>query len=135
MIPESIILLPVQHLQQSSAGIALVVIADLVDLIQKQQRVLDPCLPDRIGDPAGHGAHIGFAVAPDLSFIPDAAQTDADIFLMQRFGHASGDGRLAGARRAHQTDDRAPALTGQRTHGQIFQDPLLHLRQTVVVIV
>ena len=50
------------------------VVAQLVDLVQQQQRVAAPRLIDGGDDAAGHGAHIGLAVTPDLRLITDAAQ-------------------------------------------------------------
>ena len=83
MITECLVLFPVQHFQQRRTGITLIVTAHLIDLVQKQQRILHPCLSDRIDDPSWHSTHISLAMSSDLGLIPNAAQTDAHILLIQ----------------------------------------------------
>lgn len=81
------------------------VVAQLVDLVQQQQRVAGARLPHRGNDAAGHGSHVGLAVAADLRLVVDAAQGDAGQLPVEGPGHAHGDGGLAHAGRAHQAED------------------------------
>src|SRR5699024_6871389 len=74
VVPEGVVLLAVQHLQQGGGRISPVVVAQLVDLIQEQQGIHAAALGDCVDDPAGHGPHIGPPVAPDVGLVPDAAQ-------------------------------------------------------------
>ena len=135
VITELVILLRIQHLQQGRCRISLVIAAHFVDLIQQHQRIFHTGAFQACDDPARHGAHVCSSVSPDLRLVPDTAQTDTDIFLIQCPGHRLGNGRLTGSRRAHQTDDGAVALAGQRPHSQEFQHPLLHLLQAIVILV
>ena len=76
MVAEGAVLLGVQHLQQGRGGIAPLIIAQLVDLIQQQQRITALSLLNGGNDAARHGPHIGLAVAADLRLVMDAAQGD-----------------------------------------------------------
>ena len=133
MIPEMAVLLAVKHLQKCRRGVPPVIAAHLVDLIQKHEGILHACLLQSGHDPARHGPHIGSSVTTDFRLIPHAAQTDAHIFLVQRFGDTASDGGFSGSGRADQTDDRAFALFCQASHSEKFQNSLLHLFQTVMI--
>ena len=133
VVPEGVVLLAVQHLQQRRGGIAPVVHAQFVDLIQHQQRVHGAAAADGVDDTAGHGAYVGLAVAPDLRLVVDAAQTQAAELPVEGLGHGDGDGGFAHARRSHQADDLPPGIRIHLLDGNEFQDPLLDLVQPVVV--
>ena len=135
MVPEFHILFPVQHLQKRGGGIALIVAADLVNLVQKHQGIAHAGLTHAFHDTARHGAHVGFPMASDFRLVPDTSQADAHVFLIQSPGHGPGNGCFAGSGRSHQTDDRACALLRQGADSQVFQDPLLYLLQPVVILV
>ena len=109
------------------------VASHLVDLVQKHERILHPCLLQSGHNPARHGAHVGSSVAADFRLVPHAAQTDPHIFLVQRLGHAAGNGGFSGSGRTDQADDRTFALLCQASHGKEFQNPLLHLFQTIMI--
>ena len=134
MVAEVHILLAVQHLQQGGRRISFVIAADLVDLIQKHQRISHARLPDALSDPSRHGAHISLSMAADLCLVMNAAQRNADIFFIQRSGNGLGDGCLSGSRRTHQAENRRLSLSGQRTNRQIIENPLLHLFKTIVIL-
>ena len=76
VVAEAGILRGIEHLQQGRRGIALVVAAELVDLVEQQQGVFALGLDEGRHDAAGHGADIGLAVAADLRLVMDAAQGD-----------------------------------------------------------
>lgn len=53
MIPEGVVLLAVQHLQQRGGRVAPIVAAHFVDLVQKEQRVHGAAPADGLDDAAG----------------------------------------------------------------------------------
>ena len=105
VVPEGGILLSVQYLQQSGGRVSPLIVAQLIDLIQQQQRVTAVRLLDGGNDTAGHGPHIGLAVAPDLGLIMDAAQGNAGHIPVDGPGHTGGNGGLTHAGRTHQTEN------------------------------
>ena len=82
MVAEIHILFSIQNLQQRGGGVSLVIATDLVDLIEKHQRIAHARLPDALGDPSRHSAHIRLSVTTDLRLIMNASQRDADIFFL-----------------------------------------------------
>ncbi len=74
MIPELMILLTVQYFQKRRECIALVIVADLIDLIQQDKRILHSRLPESVSDPSWHCPHIGLSMPADLSLVTHAAK-------------------------------------------------------------
>src|SRR4029453_17952111 len=66
VVPEGVVLGRVQHLQQGGRGVAPPVGADLVHLVEEDDRVHAPGLGQGPDDPARLGADVGAPVAPDL---------------------------------------------------------------------
>ena len=58
----------------AEAGSPRIVAGQLVDLVQQQQRIHGARSADGLDDAAGHGADIGFPVAPDVRLVTHAAQ-------------------------------------------------------------
>ena len=135
IVAEGRVLLGVQHFQQRGRGVAAIVAAQLVDLIEQQERIFASRLLDGRQDSAGHRADIGLAVAADLRLVVDAAEGDTRELPVERAGDAHGNGRLAHARRADQTDDLPRQLRRKLLDRQYFQDPFLDLFQTEVVLI
>ena len=80
VIDEMQVLLSVQDLQKSRLRIALeAVSADLVDLIQQHQRVVDARVSEARSDAPREGAHIRSAVTADFRFIMYTAECHPDI--------------------------------------------------------
>ena len=101
VVPEGVVLLAVQHLQQGRRGVPTVVAAHLVDLVQQQQGIHAAALADGVDDPARHGPYVGPAVAADVRLVPDAAQAQPRQFPVQGRGHGDSHGGFAHPRRAH----------------------------------
>ena len=135
VVPEGAVLLHVQHLQQGGRRVAPVVPPQLVDLVQQDQGVAAPRLIDGGDDPAGHRAHIGLPVAPDLRLVADAAQGNAGELPVHGPGHRHGHRGLAHAGRTHKADYLPLQIRGQLLHSQELQNALLHLVQAEVVVV
>ena len=68
----------------------------------------------------------------DLSFIPDTAQTDADIFFVKSLCHRLRNGSLTSSRRSYQTEDRTFSALCQLSHRKKFHDPFFDLFQSVM---
>ncbi len=135
MIPEGAVLFPVQHLQQRRGRVAPVIVAQLIDLVQQQQRVHRLASADGLNDAPGHGAYVGLPVAPDIRLVPNAAQTQPGQLPVQRLGNADGDGGLAHAGRAHQTENLPLPLRVHLPDGNGLHDALLHFIQSKMVSV
>ena len=91
MIPEGAVLLGIQYLQQGGGGIAAVIIAELIYLIQQQHGIGAAGLLDGIDDTTGHTAYISFPMTADLGFIFDTAQRDTSIAASHRLRDAAYD--------------------------------------------
>ena len=88
------------------------------------------------------GPHVGATVAADLGLVAHPAERDADELAAEGVRHRLAERRLADARRPDEGQDgpraapvhrREPALGLQLAHGQVLEDALLHVGQTVVV--
>ncbi len=78
VVAEGVVLRGVEHLQQSRGRIAPEVGADLVDLVEQDDRVHRAGLLHRPDDTSGQRADVRTPVAPDLRLVPDTAERDAD---------------------------------------------------------
>ncbi len=74
MVLEAVVLLGIEHFQQRRGRIAAEVLAELVDLVEQEQRVRCPRLLDVGNDLARQRADVGPAVAADLGLVAHAAQ-------------------------------------------------------------
>jgi hypothetical protein len=107
VVDEGVVLRRVEHLEQRGGRVALQRDAELVHLVQQEDRVLRAGLPQTLDDAARHGADVGAAVAADVRLVAGAAQRDAHVLPAQRPGDGLRDGRLAHAGRADEQQDRA----------------------------
>ena len=134
MIGEGVILFRVEHFQQGRGRVAAEILAELVDLIQHEERVGGPGAFHGLDDSSGQRADVRAAMAADFGLIPHAAQRNAHELASQRLGDGSSQRGLAGAGRTNEAQDRlAFLLRFERAHGNIFQDALLGLLQPVMV--
>src|SRR6185437_11082645 len=91
--------------------------------------------PDRLQDPAGHGADVGAPVPADLRFVVHTAERRAGELAAHGAGDRVAERSLADARRPDETQDRLAAALSratqllQPTHREVLDDPLLHLVQ------
>ena len=74
-------------------------------------------------------------MAPDVRFVVDAPQAHPAVSPAQGPGDALADAGLARARRADEEQDGAGLLLFQVHHGDLLDDPFLHLFEAVVVLV
>ena len=106
VVVEGIVLLRIENLEQGRGRIALVAVADLVDLIQDDDRIGCAGLVDAIQDSSRKRSDVGLPVAPEFSFIVHATQSPSDIFPAQGPCHGLSETGLADSRRAVQAEDR-----------------------------
>ena len=90
---------------------------------------------DHLDDPAGIGADVRPAVAPDLGLVPDAAEREADEFPAGGPGDGLASELLPDAGRADQAEDDALGVLDELADGEVFEDALLDLLQAVMVLV
>ena len=135
VIPEVIVLLRVEHLEQRRGRVAAVVAAELVDLIEHHDGVHAPGNGQAVDDAAGHRTDIRLAMAADLRLVVHAAEGNARELAVRGMGNAHGDARLARARRADQTQHAALDIGRELAHGQIFRDAVLDLFEAEMLIV
>jgi hypothetical protein len=136
VVRECVVLRRVQHLQESRCGIAPEIAAQLVHLVQHDQRIVRSRSLDLLDYPSRHGAHVRPPVPPDLRFVSHAAQGDADELPPQHSRDRLAKRRLASTRRTHETQNRPARLaTLEFDDGEELQDAALDLLQAVVVFV
>ena len=135
MILEAAVLLRVENLEQRRRRIAAKILAELVDLIEQEQRVRRPRLLDVRNDLAGKRADVGAPVAADFRLVADAAQRLANELAARGSRDRAAERRLADAGRADEAQDRSLELVRARLDRKIFDDPLLDLLEAVMVLV
>ena len=104
------VLLGVEHLEQRRRRVAAPVGAELVDLVEQEERVRRLRLLHALDDLAGHRADIGAAVAADLGLVAHAAQRHAHELAARRPRDRLAERGLADAGRADEAEDRALEL-------------------------
>ena len=142
MVPESVVLGRVEHLQQGRGGVTAVVTAQLVDLVQQHDRVHRPGLAHSSHDTARKGADIGAAVAADLGLVTHPAERHADELASEgpRYGLAERgladpgrpNEREHGTGAASTHDLKATGLTAA-ADGEVLHHPVLHVLEAFVV--
>ena len=134
MIAKPHVLFSIKYFKQCGKGISLIIIADLINFIQKHERILHSCLPQACRNSSGHCTDIGFPMATNLCFIPDTSETDPYVSLIQRSGNTSRNRGFTGSRRPHQTKDGTFSLLRETPYRQEFQNTLLDLCQSIVLL-
>src|SRR4029077_14523810 len=96
--------------EQGRAGVAAPVGADLVDLVEEDDRVHRARVAERADQAARERADVRAPVTADLGLVADAAERHADELAAHRAGDGLADRGPAGARRADEGQDRAGLL-------------------------
>ena len=135
MVLELAVLLGVEHLQQRRGRVSPEVLAQLVDLVEQEERVHRAGLFQVRHDLARQRADIGAAMTANFRFVAHAAQRLAHEFAPRGLGDRATERGLADARWADEAQDRPLQLVGARLHGQIFDDPVLDLFQREMILV
>src|SRR5205823_2431155 len=131
-----------EHLEERRGGIALESDADLVDLVEHENRIHRVRLLQRLDDASGNRADVGPAMAADLRLVAHAAERDADELAVHRARDRLAERRLADAGRPDEAEDRTLEAHGrlarlifQLLHREILDDPILDLVEIVVIFV
>ena len=133
VVREGRVLLGVQHLQQRGGRVPAPVRAELVDLVQQEERVRRLRLLHALDHLAGHGADIGPAMAAHLGLVAHAAQRHAHEVAPRRLRDGLAERGLAHAGRPDQAQDRPLDLRAAALDRQVLDDPLLDLLEAEVV--
>ena len=140
VVAERGVLRRVQDLEQGRAGVAAPVGADLVDLVEEDDRVHRAGVAQGAHEAARQRADVGAPVAADLGLVAHAAQRHADELASHGTGDRLADRGLAGAGRPDQGQDRARlavggdvALGAQLLDGDVLDDPVLDVVEARVV--
>ena len=135
MIGKRIILLRVQNFQKSRRRIAAEIAANFIYFVQHEYRVIWFRTPQTLDNPAGQCADISTAMSAYLRFIAYAAQRNAHEFAGERPGNGVSQRSLACSRRTHKTQNRSFGIRLQFAYGQIFDNTLFGLGQSVMIFV
>ena len=133
MVHKRPVLLWVEHLQQRAGRVATHVPAQLVDLVQQDERVAGAHPAQGLNQAPRHGGDVCAPVPPNLSLITDAAQGDPHKGAAQGVGNAARQAGFAHPWGAKETQDSGFGLRAELTHRQVLHHPLLHLVQAVVL--
>ena len=133
IVVEGAVLLRIQHFEKRGRRVSLEIAAELVDLIEHHYRVgcAGPC--DAVDDPARKGSHVGFPMTPDLGFVVHSAEGNPDVFPAECPCNGLSEAGLAHARRPVEAENRGFHVSPELEHGEIFDDPFLHLLQPEMV--
>ena len=140
VVAERGVLRRVEHLEQGRAGVAAPVGADLVDLVEQDDRVHRPGVAQGAHQAARQRADVGAPVAADLGLVAHAAERHAHELAAHGAGDRLADRGLAGAGRADQGQDRArlvvggdAALLAQLLDRDVLDDAVLDVVEAGVV--
>ena len=130
----------VEHLEQRGRRVAAPIGADLVDLVQEDDRVHRPRIAQRADEPTRQRADVGAPVAADLRLVADAAERHAHELAVERASDRLADRGLAGPGRADQRQDRAGTLVGldsallaKLANRQVLDDAVLDVAEPGVI--
>ncbi len=135
MVEEFDVLLRIEGFQQRRSRVALVALAHFVDLVEHDHRVHHLDVFQRLHQFARLRANVGAAVALDFGFVAHAADAEAVERPAEGFGDGFANAGFTHTRRADQQHDRAADLAFVRTDGEEFEDAVLDVVQTRVVLV
>src|SRR5262245_64694178 len=125
MIDERAVLLRIEHFEQGARGIAAEVRAELVDLVEHEQRVARAGATNAANDVARERADVGAAMPADLRFVAYTAERLAHELAAQRARDRLTERRLTGARRSGEAQDRRACVALEAAHDEILEDALL----------
>jgi hypothetical protein len=130
------VLLRVEHLEQRARRIAVeAALAELVDLVEHEHRVLRLRAAQRLDDVAGQRADVGAPVAADLRLVVHAPERDPLELAARGARDRLAERGLADARRPDEAQDRALAARVELPDGEMLEDAPLDLIEAVMVLV
>src|SRR5690606_13933010 len=109
--------------------------ADLVDLVEHEDRVDRARLLHALDDLTGERADVGAAVAADRGLVVHAAEADAVELAPERASDGAAERGLTDTGRADEAEDRALLVLLELADGEVLDDALLDLLEAGVVLV
>src|ERR1700704_423726 len=135
VIREVLVLFGIEDFEQGRRRITAPVGADLVDLVQHEDRIARPGDLHLLQDSPGHGADVGSPVSADLGLVVDATERQPYELATQRPRDRLAEAGLADAWRSDETENgRAQALRAL-ADGHVFQDAFLDFFDAIVIFV
>src|SRR5439155_21586238 len=128
-------LLWVEYFQQRRRGIAAEVHAELVDLVEHEERIVRGGVADALNDAARQGSNVGAAMPADLCLVPHATEREADELAPERARDRLPERSLAGAGWADEAEDRPLRIVLQLAYREEPEDAVLDLVEVVMVLV
>src|SRR5258708_3333779 len=107
MISKSIVLRGIQNFQKRRRGVTTIIRAKLINLVQHHHRVIYPSAPHRLNDSTRHRTDVGAAMTAQFRFVSDPTKAKAFEVAAERSCDRSAQRRLADARGANETKNRA----------------------------
>ena len=135
MSRKRVVLLRVKGLEQGRGRIAAEVAAQLVDLVEHDDRVVGFGAADALDDLARQRSDIGAAMAADLRLVVHAAQRDALEFAAQGARDRPAERGFSHSRRPDKAEDRPLHIGLELEHAEIVENAVLDLLQLVMVFV
>src|SRR5687767_461300 len=135
VIAESVVLLRVQDLKQGRCRIATIVVAELVDLVQHQHRIVHTRTADRLNDPARHRANVRASMTAQLRLVAHATQRHSFKLPSQRPGNRSSQRSLADSRWSNKQQNRTLRVGPQFDDRKKLEDSLFYVFKSVMIFV
>ena len=133
MIHKFLVLLRVQHLQESAGRVSLERHANLVDLVQHDHRICRFYPFQALYDFTGHSSNIRPAVTLDLRLIPHPSDRKSEKLAIQCRSDGFANGGLPDPGRAYQADDGSADPAPLDDGAQILQDAVFDVLQSIMV--
>ena len=133
VVPEGVVLLGIEDLEERRTGIAPEVHPELVHLVQHEDGIPGAGPHQTLDDLAGQRSDVGAAMSSDLGLVANAAQAEADELAADGLGDRPAEARLADARRPREAEDGSLLVGLSLPHREELEDPVLDLLEVVVV--
>lgn len=127
MIGKRAVLFRIEHFQQCTGRIAIVILTQLIHLIQYHNRIGCATAFDAVHNSARHSTDVSTSVSADFRFIAYTAKADAHIRTLERLGNTLTNTGLAGARCADKQQNRTGLLFVQCHDRNLLNDALFYL--------
>src|SRR5262249_45585786 len=135
VIRERVVLLRIEDLEERRRRVAAEVVTDLVDLVHHEDRVDGARLLHALNDLPRERADVRAPVTADRRLVVDAAERDAVELASERARDGPAERRFADTGRTNEAKDRPLLVLLQLANGEVLEDALLDLLETVVVLV
>src|SRR5712692_3447044 len=134
-IDKSVVLARIEHFEQRARWIAAKIGADLVDLVEHENRIASAGAAQLLNDSSRHRTDVSAPVSANFRFVAHSAETDSDKLAAERVSDGLTKTGFADAGRPEKTQDWSVPGWIQFAHGQIFDQPLFHFLEIVMVAI